>query len=217
MPLSRLSPTSPQFNRVLAIVLGIVAALLIAHSVHKGFLRDRQQTRSQQARARHLAETPSTDNLPKVKVVQPDQMLIMDDFGPYVPGSAGKIERIPPAPRPWWPQAYGIRYAPPSARKSGPNVGPYIEVEVREYPNASWAKYDMVEEQLSRGLVDAAKPLKFGCQLYGQANVEQGQKRGFYFWSSENKLVIVSFYAADPDKVLQGYLEKFPPPPPDRS
>jgi len=190
-----------------------VAVLVLAYFIYTELTRE---TPWQQAYKRHLASTPSTDNLPKIKVVEPDQLMIVDDFGPYVPGRAGMIKRIPPAPRAWWPQAYGVRYALPGARESASNVDPHIDVEVRDYPNASWAKYDSVEEQLSRGLVDVSQPVKLGYHLYGRATVYQGKLSGHYFWVSENKLVTVEFYSADPDTVLSGYLEKFPPPPSER-
>jgi hypothetical protein len=166
--------------------------------------------------SQHLAETPPADNLPEVRPEPPDQKLVLRQFGDYIPGRtvSGKTNPAPDVktgkPRTPRAQAYGVSYALPGAPEGGPNVGPHVDVQVEQYPNAAWAKYEILEQGFGIDLGNPARPEKFGYRLYGQAEPTRNGQNGFYLWSSNDYLVILRFSSADPDEFLKAYLEKFP-------
>jgi hypothetical protein len=218
-PASSALPPGVGSNRVARIVrisLFAGAALVLAFFARREFPGHYQSARWDRAYHNHLAETPSMGNLPEVQSVAPEQMLILNQFGEYVPGRTYSGKTRPPMdvktliPKAPVAQSYSVRYALPGAPTSGGNVGPHVDVQVQEYPNAAWAGYEIVEQGFGIELANPARPVKFGSRLYGQAKAGDNGQNGFYIWASENRLVILQFRSAEPDEVLKAYLERFP-------
>ena len=157
------------------------------------------------------------DNLGEVQQRPPNQVLILSQFGAYVAGRTYSGKTHPPmdaktlTPRAPTAQAYSVRYALPGAPTGGPNVGPHVDVQVLEYPNASWATHEVVDQGFGIDLGNPARPVKFGYRLYGQARPATSGQDGFYIWASNSWIVSLQFFSAEPDEVLKAYLEKFPP------
>ncbi len=147
------------------------------------------------------------------------QMLVVHQLGGYVPQRPHSGTTVQPPVAKY----YSVRYSLPGAPDLG-NTGPVVDVQVYEYPNAAWAKYEIFEQGGISDLANPARPVKFGSRIYGGATAApNGQSGTFtkgqvgkYVWASENRLVIIQFYSAEPDAVLKTYLEKFPTPPADR-
>jgi MFS family permease len=199
----------------------VLATLVVGFFAFRSFPDQYKNARWKRAYNKHVADTPAIDNLAEVQPVPPDQVLILSRFGDYVPGRTGSGKTHPPmdaktlTPRAPSAQAYSVRYALPGAPTSGPNVGPHADVQVLEYPNALWASHEVVDQGFGIDLGDPARPVKFGYRLYGQARSATSGQNGFYIWASNNRIVSLQFFSAEPDEVLKAYLEKFPPAPTD--
>lgn len=201
-------------------VFAVAAIVLYSYEV-KDLPARRRDAEWRQAYKQHVADTPSLENLAEVQLLAPEQVLILSRFGDYVPGPthAGKTEpativnplvaKVPSA-------SYGVRYGLPGAPTSGANIGPHVDVQVREYPNAAWAKWEITEQGFDVGLGNPARPVKFGNLLFGQAKPALKGQDGWYIWESEDWLILVQFFSADPDEILKAYLERFPASPVDR-
>ncbi len=153
-----------------------------------------------------LPERPSLANLPEIQLVAPEKMLIVRQFGEYVP-SGVRPEPIPKAPA---TTVYLVTYALPGAatfRKTGPVN---VQLQVTEYPNAAWARYEIFQLANGLDLAKSSRLVKFGNRVYGQATDAAEGRHGSYTWLSGNRLIALWFYSADPDKILKAYLERFP-------
>lgn len=207
---------SNRVARIARISLFAAATLVFAFFARREFPDHYQSARWHRAYNNHLAETPSMENLPEVQSVAPEQVLILNQFGEYVPGRSYSGKTHPPMdvktfiPKAPAAQSYSVRYGLPGAPASGVNIGPHVDVQVQEYPNAAWAEYEIVEQGFGIDLANPARPVKFGSRLYGQAKAGDTGQNGFYIWTSENRLIILQFFSAEPDELLKAYLDKFP-------
>lgn len=203
--------------RIAGISTFVLAALVIGFFGLRAFPDQYRTARWTRAYNQHGAATPSLDNLADVQPLPPDEVLILSQFGDYVPGraSSGKTHSSMDVKtlKPNTPaaQSYSVRYALPGAPLSGGNVGPHVDVQVLEYPNALWASHQVVDRGFGIDLGNPARPEKFGYRLYGQAKPAAKGQDGFYIWASNNRIVSLDFHSAEPDEVLKAYEEKFPP------
>lgn len=155
----------------------------------------------------------------EAQAAEPGRMLVLQQLGGYVP----QRPHSGTTPQPPVAKYHNVRYALPGAPDMG-NTGPVVDVQVYEYPNTAWAKYEIFEQGGLTDLANPPRPVKFGSRIYGGANAApDGQhgsfttgQNGKYLWASENRLVVIQFYSAEPDAVLKAYLAKFPPPSEDR-
>ncbi len=219
---------SNRVARIARIALFAAAALVSAFIARTEFPRQYQSAEWQRAYKKHVAERPpmppqpaerpsmetlpnqlperpSLENLPEVQPVAPQKMLILHQFGEYVPGDV-RPEPIPKAPATTW---YGVRYAIPGPSTLG-KTGPVVNVQVTEYPNAAWARYKIFQHANGIDLANSTRAVKFGNRIYGQATETAEGRHGFYTWRSGNRLIALWFYSADPDEILKAYLERFP-------
>lgn len=203
-------------TRIAEISVFAIAALLLCYLEVKDLPAQRASAQWHRAYNQHVADTPSLDNLAEVQTRSPDQVLILNRFGDYVPGRAYTGTTHPPldtktlTPRFPVAQAYFVRYALPGAPDGGPNIGPRVDVQVQQYPSAPWAKWAIPEQGFNVVLANPARPVKFGNRLFGQAKQALNGQDGFYIWQSEDWLIIVRFFSAEPDEILKAYLEKYP-------
>jgi hypothetical protein len=152
-----------------------------------------REMHGQRAFARHAAEKPSSDNLPQIETAPADAMLIVTSFGEYLPerASAGPGRAVVgPAP-----QVYSVRYSLPGAPKQGPDVGPHVDVNVQEWPNSDWARWELAEQNYSPTMNNATEEtIKFGNRIVstrgsGNSSYKWGPSSSCA-WSSSNRLVM---------------------------
>jgi hypothetical protein len=214
--ISRSRIRSPQAVRVARLCSVAIVVLVLAYFARREIPDHYQSVRWHRAYWKHVAETPSLENLQKVGAVPADQMLILNQIGEYVPGRANVGESNPAlnaktgAPRVPRAQCYVIRYGLPGAPDGGPGVGPHVDVQVQEYPNEAWAKFELGEQGFATNLADIEKPTKFGNRILAQTKFVGRGGDAFYFWSSANRLVILQFSSGDPDEFLKEYLGRYP-------
>lgn len=195
----------------------VLATALIGFLAFRNFPEQYKTARWKRAYNQHVADTPSMENLPEVQPLPVDQVLLLTQFGDYVPDRSNSLRTRAPmdaktlTPRAPAAQAYSVRYALPGAPVSGGNIGAHVDVQVLEYPTALWARHEVVDQGFGIDLGNPARPVKFGYRLYGQARPAANGEDGFYIWASDNRIIIVQFFSAQPDEVMKAYLEKFPP------
>jgi len=157
-----------------------------------------------------MAEMPSQAGLREVEAVDPSQMLILETISGYVPGraSVGKgYEALGPNAHAPLAEVYSIRYALPNAPSGGPNVGPHIDLEVREYANAAWAKWLLTEQGYTAEETDKI------IVANGIVLVRPKAPRrdiSYYAWVSGTRLLIFQCYSMNPDVFLKQYLQRYP-------
>jgi hypothetical protein len=162
------------------------------------------------------SETPSQENLREVQLLEPKQMLILHQLGQYVPDSTRAGKTITPkeakaaAASSSKPQSYWVKYDVPDAPLFAGRFRPTVEVRVEEYPDATWAQYELFQHAPGLASGNSPRPVKFGSLLYGNATEGAKGQNGLYTWASRNRLINISFDLAEPDDILKAYLEKFP-------
>ena len=198
-------------NPVLIAFLAI-AAVTLALVVYKFFPEEYEMARIRSVSARHAAEKPSLDNLPGVQALPPEQVLIVKQLGEYGP----KYPEWHPF-RSEQPHPRGQRYALEYHRPGEVYLGdPYVRVELEEFPNAKWASWELRDKGNGIDWANPERPVKFGSRLYGVSYPETAGGGGMYCWTSDNRVLCLRYYRADPDVVLQAYLQKYPAPPAER-
>jgi len=111
------------------ISLFAVAAFVLCFFELKDLPAQRRDAHWRQAYKQHIADTPSLDNLPALHLLLPDQVLILHQFGDYVPGRTYSGQTDPkmivnPLVAKVPSGSYQVRYALPGAPTSGANIGP---------------------------------------------------------------------------------------------
>jgi hypothetical protein len=201
---TRVQPEGERKLRPSNAFLFAVMAVFLAWFVIAELPTDYQNMRWQRAFAKHVAETPSSDNLPQIQPAPADETLILTPFGEYLPeqASAGQGHFVPMSgPQ---PQIYSVRYSRAGAPNGGPNVGPHVDVHVQEWPTADWARWELEQQNYSTTMNGANQSVNFGNRIV----CTPGSKS--CAWSSSNRLVIMEFSSVEPDEFLKGYLEKYP-------
>ena len=136
-----------------------------------------------------------------------DQVLIMDSiegWKPYLSGSQRKDG---------WNTLTGVAAAPShilySARYALPNGESHVDVEISQYPNSNWARYELRNTPMPNELFKQSKQIQlvneFGSKVYEEAM--------YRYWSSGDKLVFLDcsrILPADIKKILKAYLSKYP-------
>jgi hypothetical protein len=195
-----------------AFLFGIMALALGWYGIR--WLPDEyREMRWHRAYAKHVAEKPSSDNLQQIALASADAMLVVTPIGEYWPERASG--RTGPSVSGPAMLNYAVRYSLPGAPKGGPNVGPHVDVQVEEWPNADWATWELAEQNYSPTLNHAAEQsIKFGNRIvcrWGQAsNSYKWGPSSSCAWSSGNRLVMIEFSSVDQDEFLRKYLERYP-------
>lgn len=211
--------------RVLGLSLAVVAVLLCARvgayygwrAVTAGRARW-EATRYEKAAKQYIAEAPSTQNLPSVRPMPLEQVLVMENLGgfvmraPEIMVSAGQAptrpEQVAQPPR----VVYLMEYAPPPFSSISPRP---IGVRIEQYPNAQWAQFsanyshlfDCCREKLN----DLSTINVSGNQIRKHTITNLGPELAEYFWSSGNFFVVVTCLARDFNgEVTKRYLQKYP-------
>jgi hypothetical protein len=153
-------------------------------------------------------EAPSSQNLPEIKLMPIDDVLLMRGVAGWLPYQSGLYPQTTTALNGQTSAqspnrlTYYARYATQGT--------PYaVQVNVTQYPNSDWARYELrntptLNYQFEHS--DWLKTLsKFGNNLY--------QAGPYFYWSSSDKLVFVSCEGISPNVIeefLNAYLGKYP-------
>ena len=209
-------------NRLLArTCLLAVSAVVLALAVYKEFPAEYKEALLRTGDARRNAAKPSLHDLPEVQAMPPDQVLILRQFDDYLPDSPESGPWSSGTPHTPLAQRYAVRYVlPPNSAKRHVDfgTGPNVSVQVWEYPNVEWARYELVDIGLLAGIDpdNPERPVKFGTPLYGASYPEESGGGANYCWTSQNRVLCIKFNDANPDAVIQAYLQKYPAAPADR-
>jgi hypothetical protein len=152
-----------------------------------------------------LASAPSRLNLPALNEDRIDRVFLMDGVGEWQPYRSSS-SRLPAeqtrgdaaAPRPER-ITYYAGYARTAAR---PDDQTSVTVNVIQYPNAEWAKFDVLN---STGRVGIPRLSRFGHTFY--------QDGPYFSWSSGDRLILLDCESTRQeviDEFLKAYLAKYP-------
>jgi hypothetical protein len=155
--------------------------------------------------ATRLANAPSRVNLPALNEGRIDRVLLMEGVGEWRL-SESYSGRLPAeqtggdtfAPRPER-VSYYANYGPPSKTLDDFRA---ITVSVIQYPNAAWAKFDVLN---STGRVGIPRLSRFGQTFY--------QDGPYFSWSSGDRRILLDCQSTPPeviDEFLKAYLAKYP-------
>jgi hypothetical protein len=161
--------------------------------------------RAQEEIATRVASAPSRVNLPALNEDRLDRVFLMEGVGewrPYSPSSS----RIPAdqaggatfAPRPER-ISYYASYSRTTARSDDFTA---VTVDITQYPNAEWARFDVLN---STGRVGLLRLSQFGQTFY--------QDGPYFSWSSGDRLVLLDCQGTSQpviDEFLKAYLAKYP-------
>jgi hypothetical protein len=173
-----------------------------------------RQARLDRALVLHHSALPSVNNLPKVLPQPPEQMLVLNPIGEYLPGPPRTEESQPEIdwqthlPVQPTAQRYDVTYTLHGWVPGGGR----IEVHVDEYPNGPWAEYMLNEYPLGVS-ADTTKSF-FGNRIFAETRFIKSFGNAVYVWSSANRLVCLKFFSlakdVPPDEFLKAYLAKYP-------
>lgn len=218
----RLVPAAPaaraiparKFNVGNTVLFGVMALALTWYGI-RWAPDEYRQMRYHRAYAKHVAETPSRANLPPIEIAPADAMLILTPIGDYLPDEGHAGTRRNSAAVPVQEGSYTVRYSLAGAPKEGPNVGPHVDIQVQEWPNADWALWILAENGFSPPLQSGMEEsIHFGNRIVGVQMTQRARQvwgsGGRFGWCSNNHIVVIEAYSANPDEFLKKYLEKYP-------
>jgi len=199
-------------------VFPILVGYFAVVSVWSNLARERAHEEKRELRTRiaaeitqSLAEAPSLENLPQLKPQPMDQVLVMHQVASWTPYYSGSYDR-PAEPagisgyHPYAPYPhrliYYVYYAEPENNYA-------VGVDVTQYPNPNWAKYEVRNTPGRNALIEDREGIKrlsrFGNNLYSAGPD--------FYWSSGDKLIVLNCSGILPtviDEFLKAYLEKYP-------
>ena len=112
-----------------------------------------------------------------------DQVLIRDSIEGWKPYLSGPERKV------GWSTPTGVAAAPShilySATYAQPNGDSHVDVEISQYPNSDWARYELRNTPTPNELFRQSKQIhlvnEFGSKVYEEAM--------YRYWSSGDKLV----------------------------
>jgi hypothetical protein len=197
--------------------------LALAGTAFLGFISARNHYRArhfQHMTEERLAQAPSADNLPEVKLRPIGQALIVKEIAGYA-ASETTVARIP-AQKEYQGTGSGHTSRTTAAKvlysihyqKSASTTGsmPGVTVQISEYPNAAWAKYQLKDvpfrdaDILYSGNIKTVT--KFGHSVL--INAMQGGHGSYVYWPSANNVVVLHYSGEEDDEFVKQYLAKYP-------
>lgn len=190
----------------------IVATLawFIAGQVEGDRVARRMQAARQAAQQRLAAERPSTRDLPAVVPLPVESVL---ELAPIAGHPCG-LHTL--APRPTGvPESVGylaeykLSEAATAAERS------FADVEVRQYPNAAWAAYQ-TKTFMWDSVIQRPKAVTVVTRLGNRVimNTLEASPNGggnlYFYWTSGNWFVEVTFNVSEEDEFLKEYLARYP-------
>jgi hypothetical protein len=128
-------------------------------------------------------EAPAMVALSQTEPLPLDQVLIMDSIEGWKPYLSGPERKV------GWSTPTGVAAAPShilySATYAQPNGDSHVDVEISQYPNSDWARYELRNTPTPNELFRQSKQIhlvnEFGSKVYEEAM--------YRYWSSGDKLV----------------------------
>jgi hypothetical protein len=160
--------------------------------------------RAQEEITTRVASAPSRVNLPALNEDRVERVFLMEGVGEWRPYSSSS-SRIPAD------QAGGATFAPRPERISyyanysrttvRPDDVTAVTVHITQYPNAEWARFDVLN---STGQAGLPRLSQFGNTYY--------QNGPYFSWSTSDRLIVLSCQCRAPviDEFLKAYLAKYP-------
>jgi hypothetical protein len=171
--------------------------------------REYSNWRWHRAWEKHLAQTPTLQNLPAVQAMPLDRALVLREIGSYTPrpGRSGQVRY----PIPGYPPTmeYAIDYLDPGLPPP-PESRPVAEIEIRQYPNAAWAKFELWDLPIGpRDPETAPKVTKAGNRLMTIDRASTGGDE-YYYWVSGACIIAIRVHDVNSDSFLREYLALYP-------
>lgn len=163
-----------------------------------------------------MAAAPSAVNLPAIVPVPPDQALVVDDIDGNVPALPYGRPMNPASSTepPTYDYSIGYQQSPMASRL---DIHPVVQVFVTQYPNPEWATYRLKDIPIPNSRYfygkDIQKVTKFTNLIYENTGWRHSNGTGdlYYYWASNQYLVMVKFTGATvDDQFLQRHLKKYP-------
>jgi len=161
--------------------------------------------RAQEEITKRVAGAPSRVNLPALNEDRVDRVLLMEGVGEWRP-SYSSSSRMPAD------KAGGATFAPRPERMSylayysrstvRPDDSGSVTVHITQYPNAEWARFDVLNNTGQAGLPRLSQ---FGNTFY--------QDGPYFSWSSGDRLILLDSSGTPRpviDEFLKAYLAKYP-------
>jgi hypothetical protein len=165
---------------------------------------------------RFLAEAPSVVGLPDTTPISPEQALVVQEVNGLYPRGPARFLRVAHRIGPRSPVSllYSIGYS--ITREPSPTAQRIVTVEVAQWPNAEWARYDAKYPFPDRGWGDS--PHLTRVKEFGNTIVQNSQMRYpngdgtlCFLWPSERFVVTVCYETRQVNEEMLGqYLAKYP-------
>jgi hypothetical protein len=161
-------------------------------------------TRAEEEIRTRVAGAPSRANLPALKPDTLDRVFLMKGVGewrPYLTGSSRLTAEGAGGPT-FAPRPERISYYAHYAHAPAGVDDLAVTVHITQYPNAEWAKFDVLN---STGRADLTRLSRFGHTFY--------QDGPYFSWSSGEWLIQLDCQGTLPsviDEFLQAYFAKYP-------
>jgi hypothetical protein len=161
-------------------------------------------TRANEEIRTRVMSAPSRANLPALNVDTLDRVFLMEGVGewrPYLSGSIRLLAEVAGGPT-FAPRSerlsYSVYYSRTTAR---PDDVTAVSVHITQYPNAEWARFDVLN---STGQAGLPRLSQFGNTYY--------QNGPYFSWSSSDRLIVLNCQCTPPviDEFLKAYLAKYP-------
>jgi hypothetical protein len=156
--------------------------------------------------ARSKLETPPPASLPKTQSAQTSDLMVTENLEDWKIFRSGNrhLDATPNGSLAVFPE--GEIYRASFARASTPY---YMDVEITQYPNHDWARYELRNTPNANSLYTDHEVIrqvtKFGSTFYEDAP--------HFYWSSGDKLIHLDCAGILPgeiDRFLKAYLQKYP-------
>ena len=195
---------------VLLAFWGITGTWVFAFGVREKKRIHGLQERLKAEKSKSLAEAPRFENLPAFTPKPLDQVLLLKEINGWEPAFSNSHDY--PAQN-----NHGEMYAPfPQRRTYSVTYGTAsnelgrVTVNVTEYPNGEWAKYEVRNTPMAHEFIDHEDSItrltRFGNNLFQDGPM-------YFIWASDEKLIFLECQGVMPDVIdefLKAYLMKYP-------
>jgi hypothetical protein len=186
--------------------------LMEIHDSYRAAYQQRQVAKSRR-------DAPSTQNLPEIKSQPIQQALILNEIAGYAESGA-EVSRVP-AQREYKGTDSGYLSSAAVVRmlysvhyqKAGiaSGVAQGVTVQVWEYPNAEWAKYQLRNTPFAAATALIPEKIKT-VKKFGNSVLENGEgiNSQYIYWSSANRLIVLHYSGQTDEEFVRQYLSRYP-------
>jgi len=158
--------------------------------------------------AESRAAAPSMLNLPELVSKPINEVLLMQDFSGWKPYMSGTYERPAESATSEFTAIYPRRLTY-YAYYAEPGSNFYVQVQVTQYPNEAWSKYEVTNTPMPNEFIEHPERIK-KWNKFGQTVYQDGP---YLFWSSDDKLIFLECQMVKLgviDAFLKQYLDEYP-------